>query len=161
MKKLFVLIALTMLLTSISALATPKIGDYAEYDMNLSRDGMSLPGSYIQEVLAFDAASNTYNVKTIFQLQGGEANIQEEAKPADDFIDDMKIDVLLGSCADVGGTLETTQVPAGNFNTCKLLLEDSENTVWIWIAKVPFGFVKLDQTQKDGMHIILEMKNFR
>ncbi len=146
MKKLFVLASM---LLSISAMATPKVGDYAEFNLTITNTNGSLPGSFSLEITKFDDASKNYTVKTTVQLQGQDApQVQEDQQAESSFLNDAAIDNVLADCAGAGGTAEQVVVPAGPFNSCKFPQNDDANntTGFVWIAKSSFGFVKLEQT---------------
>lgn len=45
-------------------------------------------------------------------------------------------------CSELGGVLETIDVPAGRFKTCKISYMGSE----VWVAGVPFAYAKMRNT---------------
>lgn len=60
--------------------------------------------------------------------------------------------MIVANCSNpqVGGVLETVEVPAGKFNSCKVIGKNEEgHPVTLWIAAVPFGLAKAKLVRPD------------
>jgi hypothetical protein len=142
--------------------ATPKTGDFASYQLNVSSREHNFTVVLDKEILTFDATQNTYLVRQSVVYEGGAPETTEENTPADQFITDEMIDSILANCSSTGGSLQTISVPAGTFNTCAMPIDNETETGTVWITKVPFGFVQLQTTSKaDGVQTSATLKSFR
>ncbi len=141
MKKLIIAL---FAFASISAFADAKVGDMAAYSIDISGIGT---GTAVSMITAFDAATQTFTVKTESNFMG-QSETEEEATPAADMATDAQIADVLMNCATYGGTSETITVPAGSFAVCTMN--------GVSIGAVPFGVVRVVQSQ-DGMTMTMEL----
>ncbi len=154
---LFVLLALT----STSAHATPKVGDYAAYDMIFAKGGSRYQIDFSQELLQFNPANNHYFRQETFTLPGLAPDVRQTWLPASDFLSDENISLILNNCSSSGGNLQNITVPAGSFQTCAMPHHSEESAGTIWIANVPFGFVRLEATYENGVLQTILLQSFR
>lgn len=133
MKK--IIIALFAFVSISAFAAAPKVGDTATYALDITGMGT---GTSTTTITAFDAATQTYTVKTDTSLNG-QSQSEEEVTPAADMASEEMIAQILSNCAPYGGTSETVTVPAGTFAVCTINGAS--------IGQVPFGFVKVVQTE--------------
>lgn len=158
--KLLSCIALMFCVNSL-ALATPKIGDYAQYQLNVQNGSNSVDLSLIREILNQDSSGN-FLVRQILQLPDGNQQVSETTEGADQFLTDATIDGLLANCAGAGGALQTVTVPAGSFETCAVPYTNESETGTAWIGKVSFGLVLIQSTSKeDGTMTTGQLVSFR
>ncbi len=144
-----------------TAFATPKVGDFAQYQLNIQNGANSMDLTLIREILNQDASGN-FLVRQIIQLPDGNQQTSENLEGADQFLSDATIDGLLGNCASAGGALQTITVPAGSFETCAVPFSNDAETGTAWIGKVSLGLVQIQTTSKeDGTVTNGQLVNFR
>jgi len=157
-----VFFALVGILATTAAQATPKVGDFVIYDLKMGLDGQSAEGILQVELADFDASSNAYLEKQLFALNGETPQAMEEWKTADDYLNDQTIDAILANCQDNGGLSQKIQVAAGEFDTCAITFDNEESKGVIWVGKVPFGTVKMEQLRKDNnLSLSTSIKSFK
>jgi putative hemolysin len=152
--KLF-LASMTLLL-SVAAAATPKVGDYSEFDLTVSQGAQSMVGTYSMAIVS--EAGDQVSTLTTIHFEGQTDQVKEEVSKKAEMLNDQTIADVLTNCAQYGGTLETVTVPAGAMNSCKLALQ--ENKGHAWIAAVPFGIAKQVLTSPEGAVYTLDLKRF-
>lgn len=141
--------------------ATPKVGDFARYTMSRISPGLQTDYSIIQELTDYDSVNRSFLVHREVSYPGGSTEVSNDWASEDSLISDAKIDYLLGNCANSGGTLENLIVPCGTFTTCKMPFENEQEKGSIWIAKVPFGAVKMElNTKSDGLSTISILNSY-
>jgi hypothetical protein len=142
--------------------ATPKMGDFASYQLEMSSREHNLSVIIDKEILSFDASQNSYLVRQTMTQEGNPPESLEENTPADQMITDEMIDSILVNCGSTGGSLQSVTVPAGTFNTCAMPIDNESESGTVWIAKVPFGFVQLQTTSKsEGVTTRATLRSFR
>ncbi|MCO5141992.1 MAG: hypothetical protein M9962_02755 [Oligoflexia bacterium] len=159
MMKLAVLLAT---LISANAMATPKVGDYAKFDAVAQKDGQSMGLTIELAITNYNQSNNQYLQKQVITISGGQSQVSEDWKPADDFLSDATINAVLNNCAQAGGTLQTVQSPAGLFNACAVPFDNQEERGTAWITAVPFGIVKMESYSKtEGLTITSVLSSYR
>lgn len=141
-------------LISFAALASgPGIGSFSSYNVN----GAGVSGSYVIEISGYNSAKDEYTQTYITSINGS-SSIEDAILPGDQVNSKSENALVVDLCEtnDVGGKLEVIKTPAGTFDTCKLVTEAGET---IYMAAVPFGFVKL--ISPDGIVFELEDYAFR
>ena len=139
------------------AQATPLVGDYSHFNITLKTEGESISG-FLKMTLT-DKTADTYNMTTIFHIEGLGTSTDEETVATSDLMNDETITHYLTNCVAEEGKLETITVPAGKFKTCALNL----NSDRVWIARVPFGFVKKIEPSAENTNkltAIYELQSF-
>lgn len=158
MNKLFIALAA---LISVQAYATPKVGDFAEFDTVLSLNGQQVTGSITLEIIQQNDQNQFLRRETVV-FPGQDTQTEEIWINADELINDATIDNVLANCATSGGALQTISVPAGEFQTCALPSEGEDSKDLAYVAKVPFGIAQYDSLKKaNGMLMQLKLKSFR
>ncbi len=148
-------------LFSLTAWATPQVGDFAAYDLQITMGENSLEAQVQNELLQENQKDGTFLERETTTLQG-ETETSEEWKSASDYLDDVAIDNALANCAEIGGTLQSIEVPAGRFDTCRIAFDNADAEGVIYIAKVPFGFAQVDNMRKeDGLVISTKLREYR
>lgn len=156
------LIAALVFLTATTALATPKIGDFANFNVDVEKNGQKASLTLSREITQFNQANNSYMIKQVITMPNGEKQESEDWQTADNFLNDETIDSILANCAQYGGALQEITVPAGKFNTCALKFDNQDAVGIAWVGKVSMGLVRLDQQSKqDSTRTILNLANFR
>jgi hypothetical protein len=151
---------LALALVSASAYATPKLGDFAQFDLTISLDGQSAQGEMVQEIV--QANGEKFLERNTVNIPGQAPEVTENWKPASEFMDDATIDAILANCADAGGSLQNVSVPAGTFTTCALNFDNEESRGTAWVAKVPFGVARLQSTIKaNNVTVDALLRSFR
>lgn len=149
-------------LVSVSAYATPRVGDYAAYDVSIALNGQTMQATLQQELVQHDATQNQFLQRQTIDIPGQQQQVEDSWTPASDFLDDATIEAILGNCAAANGTPQTITVPAGTFDTCAVKFENEGSTGTAFITKVPFGAARVDSVRKeDGMVINTALKAFR
>lgn len=135
---------------TVSVFAIPSVGDIARYHAVQVKNGIKVMEQNTEyKFVAFDRATDEFTqVQTTQSLMpaGQPPEVVTTQVKRDSALSDAQIDQMLQMCAQIGGKLEKIRVPAGAFDTCKL----PQETQSVWIAKVPFGFVKMTQTDSNG-----------
>jgi putative hemolysin len=153
--KLF-LFAVTALSTSM-ALAYPTLKDTSVFHGTYtSAAGGSIDFNQTIEVTNFDSASSVYTLKNTV-VYNGQTNVQNSEVAADQLLTNAKVANILANCSQMGGTAEAVTLPAGAFNTCKVPQERGSQ---IWVADVPFGFVKEIYIDEEGNRSEVELQSF-
>ncbi len=153
--------ALALLFVSTTAFATPKVGDFAMFDTAISLNGQAVQGTVSVELMNFDAAQGYLQRQTV-EFPGRAAEVTEEWMTEDNFLSDETIDMALANCPAAGGTAQTITVPAGTYNTCAIKFDNEQSSGIIWVGKVPFGIVRLDNlTKSNGMVMSSQLKTYR
>lgn len=156
--KNLVLLSLTL---SLSAFATPKVGDQATFAATAAKGSNTLTGEATLELTAYDAAKKEFTQKTTIKWGNEPANSGEEKFAEADMINDAVLDAVstAAGCAAEGGKLEKIKVPAGEFNACRVdNTDESGATTNLWVAKVPLGIVRY-QASADGLVQNFELKS--
>lgn len=139
------------------ALAYPTIKDKADYaGIYTAAAGGDVAFTQSLELTAFDATKNEYTLR-VSQTFNGNTSSGDQLVGADAFPTEQQISDLMTQCLASGGVNETTTVAAGTFATCSL---PQENNGRIWIADVPFGFVKILQIDADGNKVVAELTSY-
>jgi hypothetical protein len=132
----FVLLAA---LFSGSALADAKVGDQATMEGYNETDGVRRAFSLRNSVIAFEAANHEFTVETLWSHDDGSSkSVVEKAVYV---LNAEDVASIVANCEGRGGAREKIRVKAGEFETCHFS-RGSE----IWMAAVPFGFVKVSDT---------------
>ena len=153
---------LSLALLAGSAMATPKIGDQANFSLTISKAGQTIPGAISFELTQFDASRNQFLQHQVTQVQGGQTQTQDNWVSANDMLTDEKIDAVIANCVRAGGQNQSIQVPAGTYPTCALPINGNDGTKGVvWVAKVPLGLVRFDSTNNDGVTVSALLASFR
>lgn len=158
--KLFALSMLSALSLSSVALATPKVGDFANYALTMQNGGNSMNLNLSREILS--QSGNSFVVRQIIQLPDGQQQTSESTEDASNFLSDATIEGLLTNCASAGGTMQSIAVPAGNFETCAVPFSNDAENGTVWIGRVSLGMVQIQTTSKeDGTVTNGQLTSFR
>lgn len=143
------------------AFAYPAVGDYVKYSGEIKlANGMSLPLVAEIELVSFDAAANTYKVKSTINL-GGQIETTEEASPAADLVARPAIRDLIANCKANGGRTSKATVPAGTFDACMIAQSDGQTHTVYTIGDVPFAIVKSESMATDGSSSSISLQDVR
>ncbi len=156
------LLALALSVVSLSAYATPKVGDTAVFDVKLGLNGQSAEAINQIELVQFDLSKNSYLERQTFTMAGRAPETSDNWKTSDEYLTDSVIEEVLSNCAARGGLAQKIYVTAGEFNTCAVNFDTPEASGVLWIGKVPFGVVKSDVVRKDnGMTISSAIRSYK
>lgn len=151
---------------SVSAVATPTVGDQARFDIKIEQNGAYVLGQYEIQLLAKDSAGN-YQLRTVLTMEDESPRVEETTETEKAFVSDATIKTALENCSTYGGTnSQYTMTEEGHsltVPTCIIpMVDDQENPAGeIHIAKVAFGFVKQVQIEAStGRTLTFEMKAF-
>ena len=137
----FLLAAVPVLLLSSVVFAIPAVGDYAKYSLNMTVNGQVLAGTLEETLTAYDPASDSFTEQIVVTDQNGNAQTQLSTTQRSQLLNDAVLGQLPAVCAQAGGSLGSTTVPAGTFNTCNVPASNG-STGNVWIGDVPFGIVQ-------------------
>lgn len=144
------------LCVSLSALATPAVGDQAVYSGTVTTKNKTMAYELEQSILSQDTTTGKFKMQTKASYNGKSL---KKAYPVDqqNLLSDSAINQQMTDCTKNLGTLETITVPAGTFNTCKMKGQGGH----VWIASgIPFGIVKTDGKNFTGQKIFLELQSY-
>ena len=162
MKK-FLVLAITLLLPSLSFASDINVGYSASYNLVIDLGSTQIAATVKTEVTAIDAAAQTYEVTntTIVKDQAPDVSKETVTKAdADSFI--KEAEQIIDNCAAVGGTPEQITVAAGTFDTCKVISETDDATEIQWLAKVPFYAVQMhSKNKKDATSYTIQLSSFQ
>ncbi len=156
--KLF--LASAALLLSVVAQASPKVGDYSEFQLTVSQGAQSMVGSYIMAVIS--ESGDSVVVTTTIHFDGQPDQFQQDQMKKTDLLSDQTISDVLTNCAAYGGSAEQLSTTNGPIATCKMAMQgqDPANPGQMWIGAVPFGIVKQIQSTPEGQTFTLDLKKF-
>lgn len=153
-----IVMSLVSVLFTTAAMAMPAVGDNAVYSVQISQGGQSVSGTLESTITA--ASAGTFTVESKINL-GGQSQVQNETRQAQEMVSDALIADIMTNCASYGGKIESVTVPAGNFNSCALPSNPQDGTGFTWIAPVAFGVVKIDTTNTQGQRTYGELNSFK
>jgi hypothetical protein len=139
------------------AMAMPSVGDLAVFAGKLEG---SAGGEieFEQSLLITEIADELVTLEVNITFDGqSQSDVQVARK--DEFLTTAVVEYVLAHCDVEGGTLETVQVAAGEFQACHVKSEDGKNNVWI--GNVPFGIVKQVSVDESENTITVELKDYK
>lgn len=140
------LTALALTAFSTLAQAMPAVGDVAAFDgTTVTSQGQPIAFHTELTLSQFDASQNAYLQTSTTTAPGIQPIVQQKWVAATDLIDDATVQAILAQCSSQGGVSEVIAVPAGTFNTCRIV-DSSDGSVYN-VGAVPFGIVKAVQGQ--------------
>lgn len=155
--------ALTIAATLITAeaFAFPAVGDKNVYVGTYSgKEGGEVAFTQILELVSYSPKSSAFKMTNTF-LIGENDKQQKQEQEADVAIGSLqteaKVSEILKNCDAAGGENVTITVPAGTYESCKVLT-DKANGATVWIAAVPFGFVKEIYFDAEGNRTDVELE---
>jgi hypothetical protein len=148
-------ILFALIFSTFTAQAMPSIGDVANYNFVFN----GKPGQLSQTITAFNSSTNAFVVMTMTTF-GGQTRTEQQERDADELLTDAKVEAIMVNCAQYGGMLGTTSVPAGSFESCKLAQTQGTRTQTVYVSRqVTFGYVKL--TDKDvGQNVDIQLVSY-
>lgn len=145
------LVSVLALVSAASAIAGPKVGDYATMSGALVSDDLNAKVSTTQEITAYNSNTGVYTVRQT-QTIGPDSQSKEVQVVADDLMTEENGAAIATYCESQAiGKKDRITVTAGTYDTCRVT---NSNGSILWIAGVPFGVVKL-QTKISGGTITL------
>jgi hypothetical protein len=134
-------------LFALSAYATPKVGDYAAFDLTITTSsGQTAQGTLEREITQNNGTQ--FLERQVVTVAGQAPQTSENWQDASNFLDDSTIDAILGNCAAAGGNPQTISVPAGSYTTCAIDFDNNESKGTVWVGKVSLGVVRIDSFDK-------------
>ena len=140
---------------SISAFASPSIGDFIRVEGTMSGKAIAME----TELKAYDSAKGLFKQFDATFVAGQPYDSQEHWVREAGLPTPKDIDLLLSMCNSSGGRLERITVPAGDFDTCRLPTNEGKGIVHM--GKVPFGVVKYWKDQSDPKSLKMSLVRFR
>jgi hypothetical protein len=146
MKNACVMLFMSLISLSVSAeeIFQPHLGDFAVYGEN-----PQISSSKIMHKISFFDANypvvgqaygvDVYKVNEVDQLELSYVEALQKSILEDSYISDLR-----STCLKENGSIEKITVPAGDFETCKVIENISalQNFITYYAANVPFGIVK-------------------
>ena len=145
--KIFTLVSVVM--ASILAQATPKVGDKITYNINIVNSGATSTGTMSIELTAYDIATDSWMKSTELSIAGNDRKGSEQVS-SKELLSDETIQAILTNCAQSNGRIEILQTAAGALNTCALDFEQDTAKTTVWIGAVPMGLVQFQTVTQDG-----------
>ncbi len=166
------LFALSLLIFNIPALAdtafVPKVGDFVSYSLQNSDSGSVNRMSSSNEITAIDQAKGNVSVRQIFTQNAVVVmdQVNEQALSSLYYPTIEQIQKCTSQTTETTtATLEKITVHAGTFQCCHLkdISPDIDgNTSDLYVANVPFGFIKSVQTNiKTGASQVMELFSYK
>lgn len=149
-----VVFAFASLLAS-AAMAFPALKDKSVFNgIYAGAAGGQIEFVQTLELTKFDAATNKFTLSNTFAMPNGQVQSQEAEVDAAQLMDSARVQKILADCTSGGGTLGETTVTAGTYKTCQV---PTERGGTVWVAEVPFGFVKEIYFDEDMNRIEVEL----
>lgn len=154
------LLTAAALVFSISAYATPKVGDHSEFAFSITHGTETRVGTYTSAIVSENGEQ--VSLSTTIHFDGQEDQHSEEPMNRSQLLNDETIADVLANCAEYGGAAEQLVVPAGTFPSCKLAMQDDagKDNGFMWIGTVPFGILKQVMTNPEGVVYDLQLSTF-
>ena len=161
MTHLLALLGLSLSLSAHAAI-TPKVGNFAAFDLVIKLQSETATATQSQELVRFDPAKNSYLEKTDYHLEDEAKETQADWKSTATYLTDEFIQEILKNCKARGGTYQVLKVPAGTFPACGIKTKDEKYDHVMWVGMVPFGSVKRESYRRsDGLTSIAELRSFK
>jgi hypothetical protein len=155
------IVGAVIVLSSAAALATPAVGDYVKYDVQVTQGAQVVTGTLERELTGFDAGAQAYAEKQTTTVNG-QVQTQESTVAASDLINDAGIANILNNCAAYGGSAGSVTVPAGTFNVCAVPVNNNSQRATYAVTTVPYGFVAADVvTVSNGAHTVATLDAYK
>lgn len=152
-----IVFVLASVVTSV-ALAFPAVGDKAVFKgAYYGAAGGQIDFTQTIELVKFDETTQKYSLTNQFDLANGQSQTQNAEVEANQLLSNDTVKQILADCVAGGGTLGQTTVPAGTFQTCAV---PTERNGMIYVAEVPFGFVKEVSFDEEENRIEVEMTSY-
>lgn len=148
-------------LVTAEAFAFPAVGDKNVYvGTYTGSEGGELAFTQILELAGYSPKTRTFKLANTF-LVGAKDKQKKQEQASDVAIDSLQDEAktrdILENCDARGGETVTITVPAGTYESCKVQTDKGEGAM-VWIAAVPFGFVKEIYFDADGNRIDVELQ---
>lgn len=141
-----------------AALAFPTVKDKSVFNgIYAGAAGGQIEFTQTLELTKFDAATGKYTMSNVFTMTNGQTQTQEVQVDATELMDNARVQQILAQCATVSGTAGETTVTAGTFKTCQI---PTQRGGTVFVAEVPFGFVKEVYFDEDMNRIEVELASF-
>ena len=150
------LLVLSLSLSATPAFASPKLGDHVEYTANVTDAGKTTVASVILELVQAEGTKFLQRTTVAYPTQA--PKVTDEWKETKDLLSDADIDDAIKTCK----KMETLVVPAGTFNACANDFDEADAKGTEWIAKVPFGTVRISYVLKaNNKAVDMQLKSFK
>jgi hypothetical protein len=143
-----------VMLASTIALAFPGVNDKATYLGKYTQKASGQSFMFMQyfEITAFDSAKQIYSVKKILDLPNGDSQEELSEVPANELSNREQMLEVVANCAAMGGVSENIKVAAGSFDTCKIVTENGNSS--LWLGAVPFSVVKYSTVSPESGDVV-------
>lgn len=138
-----------IVLSSLIAMATPRVGDQVSYNVVVTTNQGTANGTLTFMLTAYDLATDSWTKQTQVNI-GNNANQSSEQVSSKSLLSDEMIQNILMNCAQSNGRNEALQTPAGAINTCALDYEQNGSNTTIWIGPVPMGIVQFQSKNAES-----------
>lgn len=144
MKKVFVLFS--VLFAGALANAGAQVGDWTQSRLTaVMANGQTEQQFNRQLVKDLNANGQALVEYAVLDGSGNVVNSEESWEDSSDFMSASDAAAVVANCTNpqVNGVIETVQVPAGKYTSCKVTGKNDEgHPVTMWVAAVPFGLAK-------------------
>lgn len=145
------IVLLLLIGITLSAEATPTVGDKVRYAVTLTRGTQMAKGALTMELTAYDTSTDSWTQVGTTEFNG-QVQTQSDNVKTKDLINDATIESVITNCVAQGGVLEAVQTPSGSvFDSCKLPMQNSKSKGFIWVSRVPFGYSRWEAKRTDGV----------
>lgn len=152
--KALVILTLALLTNAAVAAGPVKVGTSVDYNVKVEQGGQADTGMMNLTILSHNATEKKYNVRGTVVFAGA-------TQQSDNWMEASSVEnggYILANCAKAGGTEEEVTVPAGRYNTCHIVQNDTSKGYVgdFWVSDVPFMIVKSVEVQ-NGETVSLEL----
>lgn len=156
-----VLISLSALLMSNAAFAMPAVGDDSVFDAKLTQGNNSETATLEVKLVSYNQNTNTFDERQTITQAGQQPQTSDSNIDAASLPTDLQMADILKNCGSQGGTIKSTTVPAGKFQTCDVPFKNSDGSAGTAsLADVPFGVVKQVTNEPNGVVVTLELHTY-
>ena len=134
MKRLLAIIASFVFASS--AMASPAVGDAVSFQGTWGSESVDQNITFF----AWNPSTRQFSQRTTTKIGANAPATEDKLVDFNDTASDAALTEIVNNCAARGGEPQMIQVPAGQFRTCKMLLQGN----WFWIAEVPFGVARVE-----------------
>lgn len=149
----------SLLLSSVVAMAYPAVGDLASYSGTYSQGPNNVPFTMELTLVQYDAALQQYLQRQTLVF-GAQTQVQDTWVKQSSLLNPTSVAQIVSNCSAHGGKLEQVVVGAQALQACALpVVTDTEDSVY-WIADVTFGIAQARiSNKKDASQTHITMKS--
>ena len=154
-------LAIFVLFLGVSGFAAmPAVNDFSRFDGIATLNGTSVAFTIETRTTSFDSVLGIYGVTHSTTIPGKPSKNEISRVAAKDMVTTAQVTDILKNCLQYNGNLETLNLKAGKFDTCRLPWSGKDMKGFIWVGMAPYGFVQMDQTNRNGQRVVSKLESY-